>query len=149
MCVRARVPACRARVLVEHGTHTSGWRRSPRSPPRPASRSAAAVKEGKGPGRAWWGAGKAPKATRFCTEPWQDHNDSCGSASLATARRDPLLTSTPPPRAFHRRRRRPVTSERKGLCMCLALAPSTEPRPDVRSFLLSRVLDDARFSLEN
>lgn len=127
------VPVARVPLSNTH-THTRGWRRSSRSlarlpgrHPAPGSRaaprSAAALKEGLA-GRAWWGARKAPKATRFCTEPWQNHNDSSGSAP-----RGSLFTSLPP-RAFHRRRHGPVTRNEKGQWLAAWLAPRRVRTPN-------------------
>ena len=116
VCVCVRVPVARV-PLSTTPTHPrmapvvalASRLPSPAGTRHPAAgqlldRSAAALKEGL-PGRAWWEREKAPKATRFCTEPWQNHNDSCGSAPpwalhAAPARlafNFPAAESFPPP----------------------------------------------------
>jgi hypothetical protein len=47
-------------------------------------------------------------------EPWQNHNDSSGSAPRCTPRPRGSLFTSLPPRAFHRRRHGPVTRNEKG-----------------------------------
>ena len=118
-CVCACLSLARAFVRPSNPpAERDGWRSSPRQllPRRPGSSSSSqfsSLKAGRA-GHAWAWEGKAAKATRFCSEPWRNHNDSCGSGR-APLRAALYLAGRAFP--FHRRHTQPAKSEReKGQC---------------------------------